>query len=187
MLAAPIAAAKDAALNDAGMDAELDELEKLMADDSGSAPAKTTVASAAPAEETKVEVVKPPPVIKKKRAAPARPRKVKPAFATFIGGATSDGFWPSSTSLDFKACVEGDDINDAKVREAVGQLSLAGGADSEAVYLTLLAVFILEEIYGDNEDEWQLIAGKAKRWLESVGVAKPANLIKKFTIALVDE
>ena len=136
------------------LDDEEAELEKLMSEDSGSAVAKPTPAPAAPAEETKVEAPKAAPVVKKKKAAPARPTKVKPAFSTFIGGATSDGFWPSSESATFLACVEGQDISDAKVREAVGQLSLAGGADSETVYLTLLAVFILEEIYGDNEDEW---------------------------------
>ena len=135
-------------------DDEMAELEKLMAEDSGSAVAKPTPPPAVPAEETKVEAPKAAPIVKKKKAAPARPTKVKPAFSTFIGGATSDGFWPSSESATFLACVEGQDINDAKVREAVGQMSLAGGADSETVYLTLLAVFILEEIYGDNEDEW---------------------------------
>ena len=35
-------------------------------------------------------------------------------------------------------------------------------------------------------DEWQLIVSKAKAWLEKVGVPKPANFIKKFTLVLLD-
>ena len=49
-----------------------------------------------------------------------------------------------------------------------------------------MALYILEEIYSEFEDQWQLIAGKALSWLERVGIAKPANLIKKFTIPLVN-
>ena len=63
-------------------------------------------------------------------------------------------------------------------------LSLAEGTDAEAVYLTLLAWYILEEAYEDDEDQWQLIISKAKTWLESVGVPKPAKLVKQFSISL---
>lgn len=42
-----------------------------------------------------------------------------------------------------------------------------------AVYMTLLAWYILEETYGDDEDQWQLIVEKAETWLESVGVERP--------------
>ena len=36
----------------------------------------------------------------------------------------------------------------------------------ETAFLTLLALFILEEAFLDNEDEWQMIAKKAKTYLE---------------------
>jgi len=50
----------------------------------------------------------------------------------------------------------------------------------------LLAWFILEEVFADKEDEWRLIVSKAKSWLESVGVQKPAGLVKKFSVNLRD-
>ena len=35
----------------------------------------------------------------------------------------------------------------------------------------------------DNEDEWQMIAKKAKTYLEQAGVAKPNTLVSKFTLS----
>ena len=63
--------------------------------------------------------------------------------------------------------------------------SLGAGADIETVYLTLLAIYILREAYDDYEDEWQLLVKKAYKWLQSIGVAKPAAIIKKFTLAVL--
>ena len=71
---------------------------------------------------------------------------------------------------------------DAKVRRALSSISLTGGANAEAVYLTLLALYILQECFDDYEDEWELIARKAKTFLQSSGVQKPDNLVKQFTI-----
>ena len=118
------------------------------------------------------------PVEQLKSAAPSG----KPEFITVIGGQSSGGSWSASSREILAGCILGDDINDAQVRDALSQVSLSG--DAEAVYLTLLAWYILEEAYGDNEDEWQLIIAKAKTWLESVGVPKPASFVKKFSLAL---
>ena len=64
------------------------------------------------------------------------------------------------------------------MQQALSSINLSDGADAEIVYLTLLAWYILEESFDDDEDQWRLIIGKAKTWLESVGVAKPANYVK---------
>ena len=77
-------------------------------------------------------------------------------------------------------CIADDSIECAKVREALASVSLSDGCDAEAVYLTLLALFILDEAFTDQEDEWQLIASKARKWLTGVGVPKPATLVRKF-------
>ena len=52
----------------------------------------------------------------------------------------------------------------------------------ETAFLTLLALFILEEAFLDNEDEWQMIAKKAKTYLEQAGVDKPNTLMRKFSL-----
>ena len=76
----------------------------------------------------------------------------------------------------------GNTIEDAGVRQALSQVTLSSGANSELVYLTLLALFILEECFDDFEDEWELIARKAKTFLQSAGVQKPVNFVRLFTL-----
>ena len=49
--------------------------------------------------------------------------------------------------------------------EALNQVQLQGGADVMTVYLTLLALYILAEAFEDDEDEWQMIASKARDFL----------------------
>ena len=40
----------------------------------------------------------------------------------------------------------------------------------EAVICTLVALCILEEMFIDNEDEWKMIANKARAFLQKSGV-----------------
>ena len=53
--------------------------------------------------------------------------------------------------------------------------------DKEIVYTTLLAIYILAEAFDDKEDEWTLLARKAKAYLKSVGVDKPDKILRLFT------
>ena len=76
-------------------------------------------------------------------------------------------------------------FDDAEVRQALATIALKDGVDTEIVYLTLLAIYVLQEAYGEFEDEWELIVSKAKKYLESVGVTKPATFVKKFSLPLV--
>ena len=71
------------------------------------------------------------------------------------------------------------------MREALTQVTLANNADSEAVYLTLLALLILQVCFDDYEDEWQLIARKAKIFLMYEGIQKPDKFVEKFTLTPV--
>ena len=66
--------------------------------------------------------------------------------------------------------------------QALNELGIQGDSIIEQIYLTLLALFILEESFCDNEDEWQMIAKNAKKYLEQAGVAKPNTLVRKFTL-----
>ena len=43
---------------------------------------------------------------------------------------------------------------------------------------TLVALYILSEFFEDQEDEWTLVAKKAKTWLKQQGIEKPENLLK---------
>jgi len=44
------------------------------------------------------------------------------------------------------------------------------GTDIETVYMTLLAIYILQESFPDHEDEWQLIVAKAYSFLDQAGI-----------------
>ena len=54
------------------------------------------------------------------------------------------------------------------------------------MYTTLLALFILGEKYDDLEDEWQLLAAKAKTYLKKAGVAKPDKVLRQFNLEVTD-
>jgi len=71
-------------------------------------------------------------------------------------------------------------MDEVHLNQVLSSASIKKGATRESVYLTLLALYILEEAFADKEDEWQLIAGKAKSWLNSAGIPKPAALVRKF-------
>ena len=39
--------------------------------------------------------------------------------------------------------------------------------------MTIIALYVLEEKFEDNEEEWTLLAKKAKAWLKNAGLDKP--------------
>lgn len=55
-------------------------------------------------------------------------------------------------------------------------------SQSGDVLTTLLALFILQEKFEDREEEWTLLAKKAKNWLKKAGLAKPDQWISKVSI-----
>ena len=114
------------------------------------------------------------------------PEAGKPDLNTFLSGSTSDGFWLKQSRAILIACLQTSDQHgeDSEVRQALSQMTLTDGYQAEIVYLTLLAWYILMEAFINNEAEWQLIVTKAKAWLEKAGVPKPAQFVKKFTLAV---
>ena len=124
------------------------------------------------------------------KAAPKQEEKkvaknTKPDFSTLINGQTSSGAWSLESQQTLASCIaEGESLTDQKVDQALDQFELKNGADRQVVFLTLLAWYILQESFAQLEDEWQLIVSKSKKWLESVGVSKPANIVKKFSLSL---
>ena len=53
---------------------------------------------------------------------------------------------------------------------------------AEEVFLTLLALYVLEELFSDREEEWSLIADKAKKFLKQAGIAKPDSYLNKIEL-----
>ena len=57
-------------------------------------------------------------------------------------------------------------------------------ADPSVLYLTLVALYVLQEEFGAREAEWRLIAKKAKTYLKQEGIDKPDALIRQFSLKL---
>lgn len=123
----------------------------------------------------------------KEEASPVQEVSVsKPDLNKVLSGQTSDGNWQTSSQAVLAAFIDSDNIQDDQINSVLSQVEFKGGVDRDTVYLTLLAWYILREVFADSENEWQLIVDKAKNWLEAAGVSKPANLVKKFTLPLHD-
>ena len=89
---------------------------------------------------------------------------LKPSFENFIKLQASSGFWVANSREILSQCIEGGTTEDTGVLQALSELGVKSEA-MEQVYLTLLALFLLQEAYMDKEDEWQMIARKAKTFL----------------------
>ena len=138
---------------------EIEELDRLM---NSSPPRMASSGSPQAAVPTSIEQKKPEPEEEKFVG--------KPTFSQVISGQTSAGNWTTQSRPMFAACFVGNSTEDKTVRDALEQVIFTDDIDREAVYMTLLACYILEETFADFEDEWQLIASKARKWLETAGV-----------------
>ena len=104
----------------------------------------------------------------------------KSQFETLVDQQHTTGFWPAQAkSALLQNLLESSATNDPQVMTALEALPLTD--DIEIVYTTLLAIYILGEAFDDKEDEWTLLARKAKAYLKSVGVDKPDKILRLFT------
>jgi hypothetical protein len=61
-------------------------------------------------------------------------------------------------------------LNEDKLKQEIKKLSTKNADD--AILLTICALYILQEYFEAREDEWQLIAKKAKTALKNFGILK---------------
>lgn len=105
----------------------------------------------------------------------------RPAFNAVIMGQSAVGNWKQEGFETLRKCIE-DDGRDQSFFDKLRRHF----ANPEEVYMTLLALYILEEGFADREDEWQLIANKAKDWLKKVGLANIRHFISRFSFKLIE-
>ena len=117
-----------------------------------------------------------------KRVAPVVDNTPKVDYREIIRGQASQGSWKLESKETLRKCLVARETEQVDVRDAIRQETLKDGSDEETVYLTLLAIYILQEGYQDFEDEWSLIVAKAIKYLETVGVRKPEDLVSTFTL-----
>ena len=110
----------------------------------------------------------------------------KPNFEHVISLQHGAGYWYSNTRPHFAAFFKNGNTDDADVRQALEALSasLKPEADKETILVTLLAIYVLTEIFDDKEGQWTLLVRKAKTFLKGCGVNKPDRLLQEFKLQL---
>ena len=111
----------------------------------------------------------------------------KPSFDSVIALQSSDGNWSASAREVLARCIDGGAVEDPAVRQALSTCLAGSNQAIDEAYFTLLALFILEEAFPDKEKEWQLIADKARSYLEQAGVTNVQALVRKFSLLPIFE
>jgi len=99
----------------------------------------------------------------------AEPKKA--SLKDIINGQSSEGYWASGALLSSLA----GELSEAKLRKEVAKLTTQ---DIDRVVFTIMALWVLENAFEDQEDEWQMIAAKARAYLKARNVPKVAPLFK---------
>jgi len=108
------------------------------------------------------------------------PIKPKTLDDLLLSQASSTGAWNDFNLVIsfFKNAIEVESER-LKSLAAVTDVSQHGAA-----WVTLLTLYVLHKKFSDRESEWKLIATKAKKYLKSIGMAKPDKILKVFKFEL---
>ena len=101
-----------------------------------------------------------------KRSAPA----ATPTFESLISHQTFSGNWTASVV--------------PVLEKFFKDAPLTHPDYSEDIWVTLLAIYILTEVFDSQEGEWTMLAKKAKDYLKQQGVGKPDQLLRKMEFDL---
>jgi len=80
--------------------------------------------------------------------------------------------------------IASENIRDKTVLDSLAKEALAEGADIETIYVTLLAIIILEKVYISEAKEAKMIIANAKSYCKKAGVRNPNAILKKFSLPL---
>ena len=110
----------------------------------------------------------------------------KPTLDDLIGAQATSGYWPESCKsylLDrFVDCGDAFAFDTlTKVDQVIQSIQQKLSCSREDILATLVALYILAEFFDDKEDEWTLVARKAKMWLKQQGLDKPESLYKNIS------
>ena len=108
------------------------------------------------------------------------PIVVKPSFEQLTSHINMKGHWNENVEDTLKKYFINQDINDNNLKAEIGKIKVnkAIPCNLHSVYLTILALFVLKEVFVDREEEWQLLAQKAKTLLRNCGITKPEGLLR---------
>ncbi|CDW72219.1 UNKNOWN [Stylonychia lemnae] len=90
---------------------------------------------------------------------------------------TSLGFWKNITII--QTFIKEDILSDQALISEIKQLIKDQDA-FEQVWITLVALYILQKKFNSKKNEWELLAQKGKDYIRSFGLQKPDNYVKKI-------
>ena len=108
----------------------------------------------------------------------------KPQFDQIIEAQTSEGNWKVQSLSLFENLVASQDLKDLDLLKALKLDQYKQIADIESVYVTLLAIYILEKVYASEASEAAMIIANGKTYCKNAGVRNPNAILKKFTFLL---
>ena len=120
---------------------------------------------------------------------PASEKKAAVKRATLdqiISAQHTSGYWLETSKSLFDTFIASGDSFDFdtidEVNKAIDNCKMS--AMRGVIIATLVALFILMEVFEDQEDEWTLVAKKAKTWLKSRGIDKPETYYKNMSLQI---
>ena len=133
-------------------------------------------------EESKAPVKQQPIQQANVVAANTRP---KPSFESLISFQLTDGKWNTDCEGILKEFFIDSNINDSVIDQVIEQAKANGSlADPLMIHYTIIALYVLKGTFNSKQEEWQMIAKKAKDWLKSVKVPNVDKHIKKLKLSL---
>lgn len=100
-----------------------------------------------------------------------------PTYDQLISWQSSAGNWQESLESKFKQFISNGSLKDQNFEKKFPEIK-------GTIFLTLLALYIIEELFSHMEAESEMIVRKAKMYLIQNGVEKPDNIIKQFNLEL---
>jgi hypothetical protein len=148
------------------MESEKDELDMLarlmMLDEPISKPPQS--------QQMQSQAISPPLLVAQKAA---------PTLQALIVAQLISGCW---TDLPLIQAFVNGDINSLACAATVKAMA---SSEQDKAWLTVLALYILQQRFPDQEDEWQLLAKKARDYLKTIGIAKPDKALGALSLTLV--
>ncbi|CDW72325.1 UNKNOWN [Stylonychia lemnae] len=119
---------------------------------------------------------KPPQNLKLNIKSPLIDRQSK-TYNDLIMDQSSQGYWQSAQVI--QSFIEEDIFSDQDLIKEIKQL-LNDQVAFDSIWITLLALYILQKKFNSKKNEWKLVAQKGNFYIRLYGIKKPDNFIKKI-------
>ena len=108
---------------------------------------------------------------------------LKPSFNELISMQDSSGHWDKASGETLRKYFQGQALSDLAVLCILEKQQL-DAAVMDRVYHTLLALYILKEVFSQRREEWSLLEKKAMQVLSRLGLKRADKVLAEFTLKI---